>query len=133
MSYNRSINEFVKAHKEVQDNWEDLPTISREVGQSIYHSLELFTEEIEEWLDLSNRSSDNKVKNIREAKAAYDGVKHNILFETLKAHSVLKDFEGDNDLAAEVTVYRNAQKQLKEGKTVDALLDEYLQLLGKND
>ena len=133
MSYNRSINEFVKAHKEVQDNWEDLPTINREVGQSIYHSLELFTEEIEEWLDLSNRSSDNKVKNIREAKAAYEGVKHNVLFETLKGHSVLKDFDGDNDLAAEVTVYRNAQKQLKEGKTVDALLDEYLQLLEKND
>jgi hypothetical protein len=72
VSYNKSINEFVRAHKEVQENWEDLPVLDRQSGQSIYHSLDMFEEEIDEWINTANNSTDNKIKSIKESKDSYD-------------------------------------------------------------
>jgi len=75
MSYNKALNDFVRAHKSITDNWEDLPILKRRTGELLYHSLDMYAQEIDKWIEVANRNTDNKLQNLENTRQAYNDVR----------------------------------------------------------
>lgn len=126
MSYNKALNDFVRAHKGITDNWEDLPILKRRTGELLYHSLDMYAQEIDKWIEVANRNTDNKLQNLENTRQAYNDVRQNFLTTDFGSHWLLEGAQDSNLPTMEVMIHRNAKKAMEQGKTLEEILQDVL-------
>lgn len=133
MSYNKALNDFVRAHKGITDNWEDLPILKRRTGELLYHSLDMYAQEIDKWIEVANRNTDNKLQNLENTRQAYNDVRQNFLTTDFGSHWLLEGAQDSNLPTMEVMIYRNAKKAMEQGKTLEEILQDVLKQINMGE
>lgn len=133
--YNKTINEWNRAHKaQLEEKIEDLPEISQDLANVTLGGLMMYSQEIDSWLKKAKSNRINKVKMFKEFDTKFEEVKLRFFMDnkekwiTEDGVNLLEGFQEkatpkDSVLEAERTLYKNAQKLIKEGKNISVIFE----------
>lgn len=71
IGHNKVINEFAKNHKDLVENWEELPEIDSDYATIYIQQLYKYESELNAWIDLSNKNSINKREQFVKTDKAF--------------------------------------------------------------
>lgn len=136
VGHNKSINEFVANHRNVFKNIEPLPEIDEQTANFLINELNGYSNEINSWIERSQRNTADKVKKFVQAEVAFNKARldfYKINRNAFKLNPTLDLLDGyedltlDNSLASLVQVeellHRNYKRYTKQGVTLKQILD----------
>lgn len=139
VGHNKSINEFVANHQGVFGNVNPLPEISEETGNFLINEANNYQKEINSWIERHQRNTADKVQKFIDADVAFNKSRlelYKVNRDAFKISPTLDLLDGyeslalDDSLASIVQIeellHRNYKKAIKNGTTLEQILDAIL-------
>lgn len=139
VGHNKSINEFVANHSDVFGTVNPLPEISEETANFLINEANNYAKEINSWIERHQQNTADKVQKFIDADVAFNKARlefYKINRDAFKISPTLDLLDGyeslalDDSLASIVQIeellHRNYNKAIKNGTTLEEILDAVL-------